>query len=387
MAARVRLLGLGDRAGRNIPAERLLGQSLGIDLAGVRVLLSSFPTELPIEQDGFQAQTLASELAELGLDCCAIEVPEGERVSCSQHERLVGASYCAGCRASLCVICDRRGRGSCENCITGLARKKKWKTIRVAFLLCVLFFVVLLAWKESRRKNLGWETPQRVAVVLVVPSGAEISDELAQAFRHNTQVVEAALQAARRVHEGAAGPPVGLTVLGPIAEVQHPPKHPQEGTLALLRFNWELESYASDQDQAAGLDEALYDARIYLRIKESSGHHEAAEGLGQQGGTIGVVSTEISEEGVDFAWFVALHEFFHTRGASDKYDAEGFALVPEGLADPERRPLLPQSGTELMARGRPVIPGKEDIPGTPDTWVVGVWTAREIGWLPSTSPE
>ena len=33
-----------------------------------------------------------------------------------------------------------------------------------------------------------------------------------------------------------------------------------------------------------------------------------------------------------------------------------------------------------MSRGRPVENGEEDLPGHSSTWVVGAWTAKEIGW-------
>ena len=105
-----------------------------------------------------------------------------------------------------------------------------------------------------------------------------------------------------------------------------------------------------------------------------------AEGLAQQQGRVGVVSTQISQDGIDLAWFVAIHEYLHTRGATDKYGPNGRALHPQGYADPTQEPLLPQLGTELMARGRPESAIEEDIPGAPETWVVGKQTAEEIGW-------
>jgi hypothetical protein len=83
----------------------------------------------------------------------------------------------------------------------------------------------------------------------------------------------------------------------------------------------------------------------------------------------------------DFALFVAAHELMHTLGASDKYGAVGRARVPEGLADPSRVPLYPQSAAEVMTRNVALSPSRERPPESLDELAVGRATAREIGWL------
>jgi hypothetical protein len=252
--------------------------------------------------------------------------------------------------------------------------------MRVAILLLLLVFVGLLGWKEVRRRHARWERPQRVAIVLVETPGSEVSDELIASFSGEAGAVESALMHERRRYRADAPAPLDLEVFGPVEARRESPVPSGNGLLELLKFNLALFGYARELDSAVSLDADLFDVRIYLRVRESGGSREAAEGLGQHGGTIGVVSTEISHDGISFAWFVALHELFHTRGATDKYDVTGRALVPQGLAEPNQSPLFPQKATELMARGRPLSPSVEDIPGSPSTWVVGEWTAREIGW-------
>ena len=78
---------------------------------------------------------------------------------------------------------------------------------------------------------------------------------------------------------------------------------------------------------------------------------------------------------------VAAHELLHTLGASDKYGSAGEALFPQGFAQPERTPLWPQPGAEVMARNVPLGPGRERPPETLAELYVGETTAREIGWL------
>jgi hypothetical protein len=159
------------------------------------------------------------------------------------------------------------------------------------------------------------------------------------------------------------------------------PEAQADSVFDLLKLNLDLGRYASAHDEALGLDLDQFDVRVYVRALDSDGLVERAEGFGQEGGRIGVVSTEVTPEGVNFAWFVVVHEYLHTRGAKDKYDARGMALRPEGLADPSLPPGTAQPGTELMARSRPTGSGSEDLPGPPEQWTVGRWTAEEIGWM------
>jgi hypothetical protein len=95
---------------------------------------------------------------------------------------------------------------------------------------------------------------------------------------------------------------------------------------------------------------------------------------------VGVARADIDASMLDFALFVAAHELFHTLGASDKYDATGHATFPGGFAEPERIPLYPQRGAELMARNLPLSPTSERPPETLDELWVGDATATEIGW-------
>ena len=103
-----------------------------------------------------------------------------------------------------------------------------------------------------------------------------------------------------------------------------------------------------------------------------------AEGESEQDGRVGTVSVELADGNVDFALIVVAHELFHTLGATDKYDAQGRARRPSGLAEPELGES--QRFVELMARTRPTASGEETIPDFVDDIAVGPLTAQEIGW-------
>ena len=71
----------------------------------------------------------------------------------------------------------------------------------------------------------------------------------------------------------------------------------------------------------------------------------------------------------------------HTLGATDRYDAAGRTIVPDGLAEPTRVPLYPQRFAEVMGRNRPLSLGEEVVPASLDELALGDRTATEIGWL------
>jgi hypothetical protein len=92
------------------------------------------------------------------------------------------------------------------------------------------------------------------------------------------------------------------------------------------------------------------------------------------------VEVELDPEMADLALAVVGHELLHTVGAEDGYDASGAARLPEGFAEPDRVPLYPQRFSEVMARGRPLAPGREALLDTLGELAVGEATARAIGW-------
>jgi hypothetical protein len=110
------------------------------------------------------------------------------------------------------------------------------------------------------------------------------------------------------------------------------------------------------------------------------------EGSSELGGRVGVARIDLDPSSVDLALFVTTHEFFHTLGASDKYDATGRALIPQGLVEPDRVPPFPQRYAEVMARNLVLAPGSERVPESLAELGVGIETAREIGWTSPPKP-
>jgi len=56
-------------------------------------------------------------------------------------------------------------------------------------------------------------------------------------------------------------------------------------------------------------------------------------------------------------------------------------LFPDGYAEPNANPPLPQSKAEIMAGRVPVGQARAEMPHGLEDTVIGVKSAREISWL------
>jgi hypothetical protein len=135
-------------------------------------------------------------------------------------------------------------------------------------------------------------------------------------------------------------------------------------------------------DRRVSLASERYDERMYVHARRALPGRSArfVEGVGEAGGEVGVVSVDLDASMVPAAWTAVIHEVLHTLGASDKYDATGRALYPDGFVEPARVPVYPQQLAEIMVGEIPLAPNRGKLPLSLDQLRVGAATAREIGW-------
>jgi hypothetical protein len=105
-----------------------------------------------------------------------------------------------------------------------------------------------------------------------------------------------------------------------------------------------------------------------------------AEGVGEDGGEVGLVRVAVGNGQPTLALTALAHELLHCLGATDKYDAAGHALLPQGLAEPGLSPQLPQRRAEVMVGEVPLGPGKGRLAESLEELAVGPQTAAEVGW-------
>jgi hypothetical protein len=340
----------------------------------------SLPRRLPAAD----AEALVSALRTAGAEADAAPVAEPPS-PCPAHPTFDAADLCDTCGALLCVLCVARGGPArqCDACAGRVRRSRRFYRARVTVLLVILAGVLLYAWKDVHRRHARNDWRRTLSVGLVVVKVGPVDAGALRALRERAHALEDVLAAEARRVRGPGGPrPIDVEVLGPVEAATRPPMPEGDGVMDLVRYTWAKSRYAARIDEAVGPDVRGLDARIYLvaRPPDGSGTN-FVEGLSEQGGRAGFVEVNLDETMVDFALFVFAHELCHTLGATDKYDASGSTMIPEGLAEPDAVPRFPQRFAEVMARARVIGPGQEQAPGSLSELRVGPITAREIGWV------
>lgn len=283
------------------------------------------------------------------------------------------------------VVAEREEDGNAQGWLESRWGRTSWFfRLRVALWGIVLLGVA--SWGahdwSARRARTSWQRPLRVALVLVerepMPP-ATLALLTSRIFE-----LEHRLEEEYTRYTGRTGRPIEIVVRGSGTVETPPPTLRGDGPLDLALHSARLWRWTSERDSRAKLEWLGYDSRIYLVLKPTDLVGTAfVEGESEDGGRVGIAQADIGPDSLDFALFVAAHELLHTLGAGDKYGAAGEALFPQGFAEPERAPLFPQPGAEVMARNVPIAAGRERPPESLSELYVGETTAREIGWLGS----
>lgn len=367
-------------------AIRALAARIGWTPRELEQALDDMPTALPVPLDPFgEASAWLEALAELGFKV-SLE-PCSDLVQCSRHPQLLATDSCDRCKRSGCSAClrpaptlpDSRGKRYCSRCRTLKRVSRGFFLARVSLLLTVLVLVGVWGYGDvkSRHARTAWGRTLSVAVVVVTT--APVDPASVAELERRLPVLEDKL--AREFGRYREGPRPFRLVLHGTTEASLPPA-PPSSLLDLPRHSYQQWAYLSKIDEAVDLDAGLYDSRLYLVASPPAQESiQFVEGYSQHGGRVGIVEVELSKPMVDMVLHVAAHELLHTLGAEDKYDASGRTLIPEGLAEPDKVPLLPQRYVEVMSRNRPIDATTERPLDTLDELRVGARTAEEIGWL------
>jgi hypothetical protein len=360
----------------------MVARALALPLSDARALLGWLPVALPIALEATDADALVAALEAAGakLDSAPVdrEIPR-----CAAHGALDAAERCSRCDGATCALCAATSapRGLCSACGARAGRSRLFFRLRVSVLLVVLAGVLLYAYRDVSRRRARNEWQRTLHVGLVVVRLGAVDDASVAQLRERAHALEATLAAEAARYVGPGRPkPFEIEVYGPVDAASPPPLPEGDGALDLVRYTIAKRRYLARVDAAAGVDDGL-DSRIYVAARP--GHARGAnvvEGASEEGGRTGIVEVDLDATMVDYALFVFAHELFHTLGATDKYDAAGLTMIPDGLAEPDAEPRYPQRYVELMARRRPLAPGKEKSPDTLHDLRVGPSTAREVGW-------
>jgi len=251
-----------------------------------------------------------------------------------------------------------------------------FKVIRISILLFVLFFVTVSTWLAQARST-DWNNSLWVKVYPINGDGSDKADKyISDLEARDFTSIESFLERESSRYAKGVSRPVRIELGRPIRE-QPPELEGSRGALAIMMWSLKLRWWASgvtdDQDR---IDP---DVRIFVRYHSPETVLILENSVGLQKGMVGVVNAYASRRHRGRNNVVIAHEFLHTLGATDKYNAaDGQPIGPDGLAEPDKKPLYPQTHAEIMGGRIALAEDDAVIPQSLKYAVIGPLTATEI---------
>ena len=256
--------------------------------------------------------------------------------------------------------------------------KVSFKTVRIAVLLSILALVAIYT-NEQRYSAQAWKEPLEI---VIYPINAEGSDAIKQFIRTLGDETFAEIDQ----FTARSSAPYYLrtqqptrTRIGPQVMLL-PPANPDPGANIFSVIYWSLKYRYWAWKHTPDNDSNFHRVRIFVLYHETQPGRELEHSLGMNKGLLGLVHAFASKDMQGQNNVVIAHEMLHTVGATDKYDAEGEPIFPEGFAEPKKNKRYPQRRAEIMAGRIPLVPDKSVMPIGLRKCVVGDVTAREIRW-------
>lgn len=253
------------------------------------------------------------------------------------------------------------------------------RLLRKGVLLYILVLVAVGDWLMQQRLT-SWEDPVRVGVYPINGDRSEVSRQYIGGLGQDDLDHMAGYLSRQAERFGVTHDEPVRFVLMPEVEEQPPLPPRSESVLQVIWWSLNLRWWVWTLDVP---ETTSVDIRMFVRYFDPDVHDTLEHSLGLRNGRVGVVNAFSSRAYKGSNQVIMSHELLHTLGATDKYDpATNLPRYPEGYADPELAPRHPQRFAELMGGRIPVSPTKAEIPRRLSDTLVGLATAREIGWSP-----
>jgi hypothetical protein len=253
-----------------------------------------------------------------------------------------------------------------------------FKKIRIAILLFILFLVGANAYLTQQRIT-DWD--QSLEVV-IYPINADkrpfTADYIASLTPDVFKPIERFMQTERLQYNLMLSEPV---ILNLAPEINSLPPAPPFGanTFSIMWWSLQLRYWAWKHDTYQG---PMTNIQVFILYYDPHTHSQLDHSLGLKEGHICMVKAFATRHQAARNNVIIAHEMLHTLGATDKYNLQTLQpRYPEGYADPEKEPLLPQEYAEIMGRAIPLSPSESKMPDSLAYTVIGPITAREIKWL------
>ena len=251
-----------------------------------------------------------------------------------------------------------------------------FKAIRISILLLILAFVGLSTWLTQARST-DWNNSLWVKIYPINADGSETSEKYIDKLRvEDFADIEIFIAAETDRYGKTIDRPLRIELGEAISE--QPPE--LDGSSSMLdvmlwslKMRWWASSTAGEQDSIKP------DVRVFVRYHEPQSTLMLENSVGLQKGMIGIVNAYASRRQRGINNVIIAHEFLHTLGATDKYDAlNGQPSYPDGIADPDRKPLYPQKIAEIMGGRIALAEDDAVIPKNLKFAIIGPLTASEI---------
>ncbi len=251
-----------------------------------------------------------------------------------------------------------------------------FKAIRISILLFILFFVAVSTWLTQARST-DWGNSLWVKVYPINADGSEIVARYIDSLdAENFAAIESFVARETERYGKSLQRPLRMEVGEPINE-QPPALDADIGVIDIMIWSLKMRWWASST--AGEQDEIEPDVRIFVRYHQPDGTFLLENSVGLQKGMVGIVNARAGRRQQGSNNVIIAHEFLHTLGATDKYDpSSGQPIPPDGLGEPDRKPLYPQRYAEIMG-GRIALAGDDAVvPKSLKYAVIGPLTASEI---------
>ena len=253
-----------------------------------------------------------------------------------------------------------------------------FKVLRIFILLFLFTFVALGAWR-AKTQSVEWKYTLPVSIYLINGDGSAVAaDYLRNLTEEDFKPVATFMRDEAARYGRSANASIEIR-LGGIIDTQ-PPAPPRNGSaLEVIAWNLKMRWWVYRSTDTVGLGPLVKMFVLYFDPAQSK---RLAHSTGLQKGLIGRINTFAARDMAKQNNVIIAHEFLHTLGATDKYDpATSQPLYPDGYANPDLKPLLPQRYAEIMA-GRTLLSQTEaETPTSLDDALIGSKTALEINWL------
>ncbi len=244
----------------------------------------------------------------------------------------------------------------------------------------MLLFVVAMGSYLAAENSTDWREPLWVQLYPINGDGRDVTDLYIEDLRESDfESIEDFVRDEANRFGVDTEQPVKI-ILGDEVRSLPPELEAGSGPLDIAVWSLKLRWWANDvtSDHAGPSP----DIRLFLVYFDPEQRPILSHSIGLQQGLLGVINVFARESQAETNNFVIVHEMLHTLGATDKYDfRNNMPAFPGGYADPELRPLYPQTHAEIMGGRIPVNEVNSAIPEGLSDVLVGPLTAEEIRWL------